>query len=177
MFYIEIAISTTHQLASLVQDKAYYEDQIARCNRRSGESGVQYAETDILMKEVRVFGRYLKTAQHEIDTLLTSPREQIRFAKNNVKELSDDADLLYASIEDDVQARIGDYLFRLAGEEDEIASIKREIGSCCSHVIRRCAEERLELHEDEQRELEFALHCELMQLLNAFVTAKPKSDL
>ena len=131
----------------------------------------------ILMKEVRVFGRYLKNVQHEIDTILTSLREQIRFAKNNVKELSDDADLLYASIEDDVQARIGDYLFRLAGEEDEIASIKREIGSCCSHVIRRCAEERLELHEDEQRELEFALHCELMQLLNAFVAAKPKSDL
>lgn len=177
MYYIEISQNTTTQLAGLVQDKAYYEDRIAGCDRKSNEAGVQYAETDILKKEARVFGRYLKNVQHEINLILASLREQIRFAKNNVKELSDDANLLYASIEDDVQARIGDHLFHLAGEENEIASIKRELESCCSHTIRRCAEERLELHEDEQRELEFALHCELMQLLDAFVAAKPKSDL
>ena len=165
MHYVKITKSQTAKLSSLIQEAAKYASEIAELARDCAEDDVQYAEIVTMKRQISVYERYQTNVQHEIDLILDSLRENIRFAKNDIAALPDDDDLLSS------------HIFRSAQEADKVAALERKLRSSCSHTIRMTTQERLDLHCDEQCECEYAIHMKLSELQGAFQAAKSKSDL
>ena len=176
MHYVKITKSQTAKLSSLIQEAAKYASEIAELARDCAEDGVQYAEIVTMKRQISVYERYRTNVQHEIDLILDSLRENIRFAKNDIAALPDD-DLLFATISDEDYAYLSSHIFRSAQEADKVAALERKLQSSCSHTIRMTTQERLDLHRDEQNECEYAIRMKLSELQSAFQAAKPKSDL
>ena len=176
MHYIQITKSQTTTLSSLIQEAAKYASEIAELARDCAEDDVQYAEIVTMKRQISVYERYRTNVQHEIDLILDSLRENIRFAKNDIATLPDD-DLLFATISDEDYDYLSSHIFRSAQEADKVAALNRKLQSSCSHTIRMTTQERLDLHRDEQNEYEYAIHMKLSELQSAFQAAKPKSDL
>ena len=101
MHYIKITKNQTAKLSSLIQETAKYSSEIAELARDCAEDGVQYAEIVTMKRQISVYERYRTNVQHEIDIILDSLREDIRFAKNDIAALPDDDDLLFATISDE----------------------------------------------------------------------------
>ena len=177
MHYIQITKSQTATLSSLIQEAAKYASEIAELARDCAEDDVQYAEIVTMKRQISVYERYRTNVQHEIDLILDSLRENIRFAKNDIATLPDDDDLLFATISDEDYDYLSSHIFRSAQEADKVAALDRKLQSSCSHTIRMTTQERLDLHRDEQNEYEYAIRMKLSELQSAFQTAKPKSDL
>ena len=174
MHYVQITKSQTAKLSSLIQEAAKYASEIAELARDCAEDDVQYAEIVTMKRQISV---YQTNVQHEIDLILDSLRENIRFAKNDIAALPDDDDLLFATISDEDYAYLSSHIFRSAQEADKVAALERKLRSSCSHTIRMTTQERLDLHCDEQCECEYAVHMKLSELQGAFQAAKSKSDL
>ena len=94
MHYVQITKNQTAKLSSLIQEAAKYSSEIAELARDCAEDGVQYAEIVTMKRQISVYERYRTNVQHEIDLILDSLRENIRFAKNDITALPDDDDLL-----------------------------------------------------------------------------------
>ena len=176
MHYVQITKNQTAKLSSLIQEAAKYSSEIAELARDCAEDDVQYAEIVTMKRQISVYERYRTNVQHEIDLILDSLRENIRFAKNDIAALPDD-DLLFATISDEDYDYLSSHIFRSAQEADKVAALDRKLRSSCSHTIRMTTQERLDLHCDEQRECEYAIHMKLSELQGAFQAAKSKSDL
>lgn len=84
MHYIQITKSQTATLSSLIQEAAKYASEIAELARDCAEDDVQYAEIVTMKRQISVYERYQTNVQHEIDLILDSLRENIRFAKNDM---------------------------------------------------------------------------------------------
>ena len=97
MHYVQITKNQTAKLSSLIQEAAKYASEIAELARDCAEDGVQYAEIVTMKRQISVYERYRTNVQHEIDLILDSLRENIRFAKNDIAALPDDDDLLFAT--------------------------------------------------------------------------------
>ena len=176
MHYVQITKNQTAKLSSLIQEAAKYSSEIAELARDCAEDGVQYAEIVTMKRQISVYERYRTNVQYEIDLILDSLRENIRFAKNDITALPDD-DLLFATINDEDYAYLSSHIFRSAQEADKVAALERKLRSSCSHTIRMTTPERLDLHRDERDECEYAIHMKLSELQGAFQAAKSKSDL
>lgn len=177
MHYIEITENQAAKLSSLIQDVAKYASEIAEVRRDRAEGNVQYAEIVTMERQISVYERYRTNVQHEIDLILDSLRENIRFAKNDIATLPDDDDLLFATISDEDYDYLSSHIFKSAQEANKVAALGRKLQSSCSHTIRMTTQERLDLHRDEQNECEHAIHMKLRKLQSAFQAAKSKSDL
>ena len=85
MHYIKITKNQTAKLSSLIQETAKYSSEIAELARDCAEDDVQYAEIVTMKRQISVYERYRTNVQHEIDLILDSLRENIRFAKNDIQ--------------------------------------------------------------------------------------------
>ena len=177
MHYVQITKNQTAKLSSPIQEAAKYSSEIADPARDCAEAGAHYAESAARQRQLSVYERYRTNVQHEIDLILDSLRENIRFAKNDITALPDDDDLLFATISDEDYDYLSSHIFRSAQEADKVAALDRKLRSSCSPTIRMTPQERLDLPCDEQCECEYAIHMKLSELQGAFQAAKSKSDL
>ena len=135
MHYVQITKNKTAKLSRIIQEAAKYSSEIAELARDCAEDGVQYAEIVTMKRQISVYERYRTNVQHEIDLILDSLRENIRFAKNDIAALPDD-DLLFATISDEDYDYLSSHIFRSAQEADKVAALDRKLRSSCSHTIR-----------------------------------------
>lgn len=176
MKFVKIEKSTSEELAKLVQDLAFYRDKAATAIAQTASTQIQPAEAVIIAREAKVWQRYATNVGREIEDKLSSLTEAILFATSNIDELSDDEGILYASIEDEVQAEFADAFHRAANEADQAATLKAE--SMPSRTLDLLHQERIELHLDEHEEFSFKMKCMLQErFLDAFCFATPKSEL
>ncbi len=179
MYFVAINKETQERFAQLRQTRNIADSEIANLQRLiAAGATMRPVLRQLKEQEIAILTADRTDVQAAITEILSSLRDAVCDAKDDVSALSDDADLLFFVIDDETKNRFADYVHRSAEAASEIADMNRIIAITDLRPIRRHLNEQArDICEGDRYDLEFAIGCELEKLCDAICDAKAKADL